>query len=54
MKKIILIGGALLVLTGAVVVASNVCCTTGCGNDCPVGVCKPGDKCPVPGDCCQK
>jgi hypothetical protein len=51
MKKVIVIGAALLALTGtAAVVASNYCCE----DNCPVGVCKPGDKCPIPADCCKK
>lgn len=51
MKKIIIIGAALLVTTGAVLVAGNVC-----SNDCPVcpqGTCSPMGGCDSD-DCCKK
>lgn len=52
MKKIIIIGATLLVTTGAILVANNVC-----SNDCPMcpqGTCCPSGDCPMGGDCCNK
>ncbi|MBK7666320.1 MAG: hypothetical protein IPJ32_02650 [Sphingobacteriaceae bacterium] len=46
MKKIIIIGAALLVTTGAALVANNLGTT-----DCPI--CPQGTCCPVD-DCCKK
>jgi len=45
MKKTILIGAAVLIVTGAAFAISYFCC-----NDCPLC----GDQCPVQGVCCKK
>jgi hypothetical protein len=53
MKKIIIIGAALLVTTGAVLVAGNVCSTGDCPV-CPQGTCCPTATGSEDGQCCTK
>jgi hypothetical protein len=56
MKKAILIGAAILVTSSAILIANNnmgsdACCDR---SKCEQGVCKPADKCPEAGECCEK
>jgi hypothetical protein len=48
MKRILIIGAVLAAGATTAVVVKNSCC-----NECPIGICKPGE-CPITGDCCKK
>jgi hypothetical protein len=55
MKRMILIGAAILATSGAILIANNnsasqQCCDT---TKCEQGICKPGDKCPLSDECSE-
>jgi hypothetical protein len=56
MKKIILIGAALLVASSAILIANNSNTSGECCDKikCEQGVCKPAESCPDPAECCKK
>jgi hypothetical protein len=58
MKKLILLGAALLATSGAILIANNngstatePCCDKA---KCEQGVCKPTPDCPNPAECCKQ